>query len=230
MKTQHLRKMLAVVLFVCSITAISAQTAIITEIKGRVEVKEQGASAYTPAAQGQSVSTDAIISTGFKSTAAVTIGNSTLTVQPLTQLSLAEFSASAGAEKVNVTLRTGRVSANVNPPAGGKTDFTVRSPSATASVRGTSFDFDGVNLRVDEGTVAIAGRDRISVYVAAGKAAAANPDTGRTQSPAAAMREDLAPSMPIGVDAEGTGAAAASAPQVILGEAIFTPGFDWGNK
>jgi hypothetical protein len=97
-------------------------------------------------------------------------------------------------------------------------------------VRGTSFDFDGVNLLVDEGTVAITGNDGISVYVAAGNAVAANPDTGRTQSPAKAFREDLTPPMPAGVDAGGAGAATGSAPQVILDEPIFTPGFDWGNN
>jgi hypothetical protein len=47
---------------------------------------------------------------------------------------------------------------DVNPPAGSKADLKIASPTAVASVRGTSFDLDIRNLRVDSGTVAFMGK------------------------------------------------------------------------
>jgi hypothetical protein len=41
----------------------------------------------------------------------------------------------------------------VNPPAGGKANFTVQSPMATASVRGTSFEMNTVHIQVRKGAV-----------------------------------------------------------------------------
>ena len=48
---------------------------------------------------------------------------------------------------------TGRVKAEVTPREGEKAEFKVKSPTATASVRGTGFEFDGQNLLVDHGAV-----------------------------------------------------------------------------
>ena len=47
----------------------------------------------------------------------------------------------------------GRVKAEVTPKKGEKADFKIKSPTATASVRGTGFEFDGQNLLVDHGAV-----------------------------------------------------------------------------
>ncbi len=50
-------------------------------------------------------------------------------------------------------LRVGRVRAEVKGAEGLLQDFKVRSPISTAAVRGTAFDFDGVNTNVDNGVV-----------------------------------------------------------------------------
>ena len=50
-------------------------------------------------------------------------------------------------------LMAGRVKAEVTPKEGEKAEFKVKSPTATASVRGTGFEFDGHNLFVDHGAV-----------------------------------------------------------------------------
>jgi hypothetical protein len=74
-------------------------------------------------------------------------------VRPLTRLSIEELSALRDTEQVGLFLRTGKVRAEVTPPANGRTNFTVRSLQATNSVRGTVFEFDTVQLTVDEGRV-----------------------------------------------------------------------------
>jgi hypothetical protein len=117
----------------------------------------------------------------------------------LTRLSLEELRNIQGNEEVRLYLQSGRIRVNVKPPVEGKTNFTVGSPSITASVRGTSFDFDGVNLQVDEGQVHAAGEDGAGVYVGAGHRAMSDPETGRVAGGMETAREDLNPALPTAV-------------------------------
>jgi hypothetical protein len=188
------------VLFTALYAQESGPRAIVREITGTVEIKAPGSSNWVPARPGQSIARAAVVSTGFKSTAVIALGNSLLSVQPLTRLTVEEIRESAGNERVNISLQTGRIRADVKPPVGGKTEFTVKSPSATASVRGTSFEFDGLNLRVDEGRVHVTGGDRNGTYVGAGQSVSADIETGRTISVIETAKEELVPSLPVGVN------------------------------
>jgi hypothetical protein len=161
-----------------------------------VEVKTPGAPEWRAAKAGEQISKDTVISTGFRSMAYIALGNSTLIVRPLTRLSLEEIQNNQGEESVNLYLQTGRVRAEVNPPVSGKTDFTIRSPTATASVRGTSFEFTGENLIVDAGRVHVTGGDSSSVYVGHGHQVFSNPDTGKTAGAAETARSELTPALP----------------------------------
>jgi hypothetical protein len=200
-----MKRMIRGLLLFWAASALFAQDAdephaIIRDISGTVELKAPHAADWSPASRGQAITRDTLISTGFKSSALIAIGKSTLTVQPLTRLSLEELTLAEGGEKVALNLRTGRVRANVKPPAGGKTDFTVRSPSATASVRGTVFDFNGIDIRVDEGRVYFSGADRSGTYVGAGHEARTIVETGRIVSPGETAKEGLMPFVPAGVE------------------------------
>jgi len=86
-----------------------------------------------------------------------------------------------------MNLQSGRVRVDVNPPAGTKASLSISSPTATASVRGTSFEFDTRNLRVNSGTVIFMGKwgyqvsvqeGRTSVVTASGTAAAPQAASG----------------------------------------------------
>jgi hypothetical protein len=173
---------------------------VIREISGTVEVKTPDAVAWAPASRGQVLEQGMLISTGFRSSALIAIGNSTLTVQPLTRISLEELAQTGNSEKVDLNLRAGRVRANVKPPAGGTTEFAVRSPTATASVRGTEFEFNGIQLRVDEGRVHLTGNGGSGTYVGTGHLARTDIETGRAAGPAETTQEALTPEMPAGVD------------------------------
>jgi hypothetical protein len=175
-----------------------AQDAYIQELSGTVEIKQPGAAEWKTAQAGESIQNATMISTGFKSTALIALGNSTLLVRALTRLSLEEMQNIGGDESVSLYLQTGRVRADVSPPIGGKTNFTVRGPIATASVRGTSFEFNGENMSVDAGRVHVTGKDGSAVYVGAGHAVFSNPETGRTMGARETAREELAPPPPIG--------------------------------
>jgi hypothetical protein len=200
-----MKKILAGLLLLWSIQALAAQEgtetrALLREIRGTVEVKEPGATDWKPGQRGQTLEQRTMISTGFKSGALIEIGNSTLNVQPLTRLSLEELAAANKNEQVNLSLRTGRIRANVKPPVGGSLEFTVKSPTATASVRGTVFEFNGVELRVAEGRVHLAGGDRSGVYVGAGHVARTDIESGHTAGAGETAREELTPPVPAGLD------------------------------
>ena len=129
----------------------------IRDMTGTVELKASGSANWVPAKAGDRIEKATIISTGFKSMATLAIGSTTLTVRPLTRLSLEELLNQDGAETINIALSSGRVRADVKPPAGSRAEFTVRTPPATASVRGTIFDLDYNSIWVLEGTVGYAG-------------------------------------------------------------------------
>jgi hypothetical protein len=167
--------------------------AVFQDISGTVEVKVPGAAEWAPARLGQSIVRTTVVSTGFKSVAVIAVGSSLLSVRPLTRLTVEELQESAGNERVNISLQTGRIRADVKPPVGGSAEFTVKSPTATASVRGTSFEFDGLHLQVDEGRVHITGNDRSGVYVGVGQSVSTDIETGRVTSAAETAKEELAP-------------------------------------
>jgi hypothetical protein len=143
--------------------------AIFIEVSGMVEIKEAGAPGWKTAAPGIPAGRNAVISTGLKSRAVISLGSSRLEIRPLTMLTLEELVQRDGVEETALYLRTGRVWAEVTPPSGMQVDFSVKSPTVTASVRGTSFEFDGNHLWVDEGRVRLTGSNGQKVYVAQGQ-------------------------------------------------------------
>jgi hypothetical protein len=200
-----MKKLINVLVLCGTVSLLAAQEtkefhAIVREINGAVEVKASGQRDWVPAAIGQKLERETLLSTGFGSTAVLALGNSTLIVQALTRLSLEEIIAIQGNEQTRLFLHTGRIRAEITPPSGGKTDFTIRSPTAVASVRGTAFNFNGMRLRVDDGRVHLTGGDTSGVYVGRGRSVLANAETGRIATVRETVRGTLFPSPPAGVN------------------------------
>jgi hypothetical protein len=203
----NMKKITLMMALMIAAAAVFAQQAVIKNMNGTVELQAAGSTAWTPAKIGDVLQKNTRISTGFKSTAVLSLGNSTITVRSLTQLSLEELSEADGNETVSLGLQTGRVRANVNPPANGKTDFVVRAPSATASVRGTQFEFDGTNLLVSEGTVAYRGAEGRAVMVSSGGESAVDAVSGRSAEPMDILVTELTPPAPAGAAESGLSSA-----------------------
>ena len=179
---------------------VFAQEAVISDLTGTVETKQTGSASWENAVKGQTVSGDTMISTGFKSTALITIGNSVLVVRPLTRLTLAEIRALEGIENINISLQTGRVRVDVNPPSGARTSFSIQSPMATASVRGTVFEVDTYSLNVIEGSVEFRGTSGNPVVIDAGGTSTVDAKTGRAALAKEALLSSLSPNQPIAFD------------------------------
>ena len=141
---------------------------VIREITGTVEIKHSGNASFIAANVGDRLGEDTIISTSFRSFAVIEIGHSTMTVRPLTRLSLIEIQTTNDEETLNVSLQSGRVRVDVKPPAGTRATMSVQSPSAVASVRGTSFEFDTRNIYVSEGNVSLIGTRGQEIIINAG--------------------------------------------------------------
>jgi len=174
--------------------------AYIREMSGTVELKLPNSANWVPAKVGDRIGETTIISTGFKSSAVLSVGNSTLIVRALTRLSLETLINQNETETVNIGLSTGRIRADVKPPAGSKTSFSVQSPAATASVRGTVFDMNTVTIQVHEGSVAFVPSGESAtrpVVVNAGQESWVDADTGAAINPFAAADGNFAlPSLP----------------------------------
>jgi len=181
---------------------VFAQTGTIREISGTVELKKTGTVDFIPAKTGDIVNQETVISTGFKSTAIVQIGSNMLTIRPLTRLTLTEITAASGSETLNVNLQAGRVRVDIKPPAGTKASTSVSSPSATASVRGTSFEFDTRNIFVNDGTVSFRGSRGAGTLVNAGSSSKIKSD-GKAAHPIEVSNQSLRPSAPVGYDNGG---------------------------
>lgn len=105
-------------------------------IKGKVEVQKDGQ--WRPAQKGELLDSGVLVSTGFKSELTLKVDGSTIVVQPLTRLRLDEIVKKGDTLSSKVYLDMGSIKANVKAAETKKVSFTVRTPVATASVRGTS--------------------------------------------------------------------------------------------
>jgi hypothetical protein len=136
--------------------------------------------------------------------AVLTVGSSTLTVHPLTRLSLEELISQNQNETANLKLNTGKVRVEVNPPSGTKANVSVQSPSSTASVRGTSFIMDSNSLQVLTGAVAYSGAGGKAVTVTAGKSSFISED-GSVVSSLAVLESKVAFPKTAGTSAKNSG-------------------------
>jgi hypothetical protein len=169
------RKLLCMLLVLCAPVLVFAQyRASIIETTGKVEIKAPGSSSWESAVIGDVVEAGTIISTGLRSTAVLLMGNTRLNVRALTRLSLRELRESQDTVNTDLFLTVGKVGADVKPMSGKVQTFTIASPVATASVRGTSFEFDGVTVEVKQGQVNMGNKLGFQVPVAGGEGIALN--------------------------------------------------------
>jgi hypothetical protein len=200
------KKIIAFVLILAGISAADsafAQNGVIKELSGTVELKNASAADFIVAKAGDVVKQDTVVSTSFKSTALIEIGGTIITVRPLTRLTLKEIKASAESETLNVSLQTGRVRVEVKPPIGGKASMSVTTPSATASVRGTSFELDARNLYVISGKVLFKGTQGVYTLITTGSESTTD-EKGIAQNPLALGYAAYLPPMPVGTQANAS--------------------------
>ena len=196
-----MKKLLFVTIFFLAGLYAFSQDAFIDQLTGTVEIKHPKETSFKTANKGDKIFKDTVISTSFKSYAIVVIGSTTITVRPLTTLTLAEIQKLEETETLNVNLQAGRIRVEVKPAAGTKSIMTVSSPTSTASVRGTSFEFDTNNLYVNEGTVNFVGTNGQNILVGAGGSSQVE-QTGQVTNPRDEKIANLMPPSPVGTSSK----------------------------
>ena len=132
----------------------------IIDVQGKVEIKEAGSPDWKNAVTGDSLANGTTISTCFKSAVIISLGTSQLIVRPLTMLTLEELVRRENTEETYLYLQSGRIRVDIDQSPDLNIDFSVRSAYGSASVRGTSFEFDGRYLWVENGLVRLENNNR----------------------------------------------------------------------
>lgn len=162
--------LLTIALLLVATAAFGQVRATVESLTGKVEIRPQGGS-WQAASEGQRIAPGSTVSTGFGSRATLRLADSLLEVDPLTRMTLEELVETSDTVSTDVFVRVGRTRANVQSAEGVRSDFRMRSPITTASVRGTQFSFDTKTTSVTEGTVTVANFLGRSTSVAQGGSA-----------------------------------------------------------
>ena len=193
--------------------ALGASTTL-TILGGEVQVSRNGG-AFTPAADGAIIGPGDVIRTAADARAVLTyFEGSTVSVEPSSELAIDEASSNPdGSTVVVMTQNLGRTWHVVTKLITGGSKYEVRTPAATASVRGTTFavgvgqDASGVSvteISATEGTVATAAPATVAdpqpevVFVTAGLRTTAKSTERRPEAPTPAPEPERKVTVTIG--------------------------------
>ena len=132
-------------LFVCFSLAFSANAkvvAAISTLKGLVMVKPVGSRKYIPAYKGQMLKNGEWVKTKEGVFVAIVfLDGSNIKIQQKTEVKITSYRMTAKDLKTNLDMAKGQAWSNVaDQGAGG--EFTITTPTAVASVKGTEFDLE----------------------------------------------------------------------------------------
>lgn len=119
-----------------SFAVASTDVAIVNSVVGKVEVQVN--ESWVQVKNGDILSSGSVISTGFKSTAVLYIGESLIEVRALTRLTIEEIREQNQNYNTTMFLDAGSIKADIKKSENKRVGFKVRTTVATASVRGTS--------------------------------------------------------------------------------------------
>lgn len=155
MKKSFFKIVMLCSLFALLNVAAFADDAIVTSVKGKVEVSH-GGDTWKALAVGDTVSESDVVSTGFQSEVRIKYNGSVMLLGALTRVTLDQMSSNSKTDKVDVFLNTGAVRSKVTHTDDKKVSYNVRGPVAVASVRGTDFTcFANGSVMCWEGAVAV---------------------------------------------------------------------------
>lgn len=198
-----MKRTIICIVLVVLVATIGWSQAEFRAVNGKVEVRPAGGGAWTLAEEGMSVDNDTMISTGFNATATIAMGASTVEIEQLTRMVFEEIVERSDSVETRLNLNVGRMSAQVRSSDGRSQDFRVRSPISTAAVRGTGFSFDGEELEVDEGEVALVNNFGQRRSVAQGETSKVSEEPGGPSDPAdEADDENSTSTAPIGAGSD----------------------------
>jgi hypothetical protein len=162
------KMMITVLLSAALISAVAAFDAEVVSAKGKVEVQKNGV--WTALSQGSKLIKGDIIQTGFRSELELKIKETIVKVEPLSRLTIEQLAEKETKDDTRLHLATGSLKANVKKTENRRVGFTVKSPVATASVRGTELGvtntFQSTDIETYAGSVATWASDNSEAEIA----------------------------------------------------------------
>lgn len=126
---------LTLILFATLCFAQSRNIQVVSAV-GKVEKQQDGL--WVPVQVGEVLSKGTLISTGFRSSATLKFEGSVISVNALSRLTIAELLENENSRDTSVFLDAGKIKADIKTSDNKRVSFTVRTPIATASVKGTA--------------------------------------------------------------------------------------------
>ena len=126
---------LTLILFATLCFAQSRNIQVVSAV-GKVEKQQDGL--WVPVQVGEVLSKGTLISTGFRSSATLKFEGSVISVSALSRLTIAELLENENSRNTSVFLDAGKIKADIKTSDNKRVSFTVRTPIATASVKGTA--------------------------------------------------------------------------------------------
>lgn len=154
---------------------------VVLQLDKKVEVQINEGS-WQPATAGLKLSEGDKIHTGFKATCMLGFPDqSVVEVQPMSMIQLDKVNVAGVQTRARLLLKTGEVKAQVNRSMGARGDFQVKTPTTTASVRGT--EINRISYDESAGTqIRMGGHGLLAVLTPQGRAfLAANRASGVRQ-------------------------------------------------
>lgn len=145
------------ILMGCFFSSIFAAefSAKVVSVEGKVERLENDK--WLPIHAGDTIKKGTVIQTGFKSNMVLSVHDSTVNVAPLTRMTVEQFAEQEDKDNTSLFVSTGSITSDVRKRKNRKVGFVVRSPVATASVRGTIVSvcnhFKSTEVRNDRGVI-----------------------------------------------------------------------------
>ena len=131
-----MKKIITILVFLTVAFCAFALDGVVMEVLGKVE--KQVDNSWVALKKGDILVPGDIVSTGFKSEAVISIGESVITVKALTRMTIEQLFEKNKNHVSSVYLDVGSISADVKPVTDKRVGFTVKTPAVTASVRGTA--------------------------------------------------------------------------------------------
>ena len=137
MKTTFKRIFLCFTLILLA-TICFAQTRNIQVVSAVGKVEKQQDGLWVPIKEGEFLSKGTLISTGFRSSTTLKFEGSVISVSALSRLTISELLENENSRDTSIYLDAGKIKADIKTSDNKRVSFTVRTPIATASVKGTA--------------------------------------------------------------------------------------------
>jgi hypothetical protein len=139
-------------IFLCMLAAVFVVTranaedkARVSSVSGRVTYAASGTGAFSPLAVGTEIPIGSRVRTGSDGTAVIiVVSGAAMQISENSDVTIEAMSSDAAKRKALVSLKSGTVSALIDPKRSKQTDFKIQTPQGVAAARGT---FYGVTVQ-----------------------------------------------------------------------------------